>query len=663
MTPVAPTAAAVLALTAGMLPLRGEPTRELPPLIVTARRGSVLTDRAAVNATVIDDSRVARSGAGSLGELLATEGGLRLSSSTGDAARGTVHLRGFGENAASRILILIDGRPLNRPDMNGVPLLEIPLSRIRAVEILRGSQTARFGDNAVGGVINLLTQPNTPGTHTQSEFAAGSHGYLLARIHHTQSTNRQTLATTAEHLQSDGWRHNAQSEATSTTVDWSGPLGRSAELSSSLSWGDQSGRFPGPLTAEQYQADPRQSIYANTPFAAQYGSSQETLRLTNSVRWNPTRIGTPEIPLTWQQRNLNWNFGPGYHADNALDTLILSPTLQQSGDTWSLEQGLVLRHDDMDVTQFRDFLRRRPQALSALERTTTGAFASGSWDPLDDWSLNAAARIESSSIDAASRSLRFPNNPTLNFNRSHEESQWALQLGARWEPTATQALWVRLDRFYRFPGTDEIASYQGFPLSEPFNDQLEAETGHSLELGTSWSPGRWTLSATAFAQWMHGEITYDYDRNLNTNLDDTRRLGSELEAAYQATHWSASLRYEGVDARHASGLYQDKRLCLVPAHLVTSSIEIRPHRTLSLQVEHQFQDSAIEGNDFLNQRQRLPSFTTFNCILRYQPSPSLSCYLRINNVLDDTHASLKYNGLWYPAAGRQIQCGIRHEFD
>jgi len=199
-------------------------------------------------------------------------------------------------------------------------------------------------------------------------------------------------------------------------------------------------------------------------------------------------------------------------------------------------------------------------------------------------------------------------------------------------------------------------------MAEPFNDQLEAETGHNLELGTEWTPGPWHLKVNLFGQLLHGEIAYDYVQNLNVNLADTRRLGGEIELGYRADLWSASLRYAGVDARYTSGPYDGRHVALVPAHQLTSVLEYRPHRAFAIQLEHQFQSSCFEGNDLTNSQPRLPSFSVMNLLLRYQPTDSLSCYVRVANLCDENYATLKYSGLWYPAAGRQFQFGISHEF-
>ena len=661
MTRLPPIALALAALGPGTAPLRAEADRELPPLVVTALRGSVLPEHFSGNATVIDEKEVAESGSRSLGELLETRGGLRLTSPTGDPSRGSISMRGFGENAASRTLVLIDGKPINRPDMSAANLQEIPLARVARVEILRGSQTARFGDQAVGGVINIVTKQPTNEPTLGIELATGSDGWLLTRVSQAMDRDGHKLTLDAEFNQTDGWRDNSASETDTLAAGWSHRISPLLELSGALSWGTQDGRFPGPLTTAQYLTDPRQSVYSG-PFADQYGSSQETVRADFGATLETGALGSLELPAGWQCRDLEWNMGPGYHADNTLRTLTFSPTLRQSGGGWSAEEGIALRTDWLDVTNYREMARLRPTGSADLTRTVLSLFAAGEWEPWQDWHLNAAVRAAWSTLDASARNIRRPADPTLNFDRSSDETNTAFQLGGKWEPGADLTAWLRYDRLYRLPSIDEIASYQGFPLSRPFNDQLHAETGHNLELGAEWSRGPWRLRANAFAQYLNGEIAYDYTQNLNVNLADTRRLGGEIEAAYQADQWSATVRYAGVDARFAEGIYDGGRIPLVPAHQVNTLLEYRPWKWLGVGVEHQWQSSCTEGNDFNNTQPDLPSFAVMNLLLTWRPNENLSCYFRVANLWDERYATLKYSGLWYPAAGRQFQFGIRHAF-
>ncbi|RYD60721.1 MAG: hypothetical protein EOP83_18750 [Verrucomicrobiaceae bacterium] len=83
--------ASIPALAVVILPLSpatapGEEEEALPDMIVEADRDSVLPEHFAGSATVIDQETIAKSGVRSVADLLATQGGIRLTSSTGNAS-------------------------------------------------------------------------------------------------------------------------------------------------------------------------------------------------------------------------------------------------------------------------------------------------------------------------------------------------------------------------------------------------------------------------------------------------------------------------------------------------------------------------------------------------------------------------------------------------
>jgi outer membrane cobalamin receptor len=211
--------------------------------------------------------------------------------------------------------------------MSGVNLQEIALARVARVEILRGSQTARFGDNAVGGVINIVTHQAQEKPATSTEAGAGSDGWWLGRLNHSVSQHGYQFNLDSEYNHDGGWRDNSMSESSTLAVGLTKRLNDRIELNSALSWAEQNGRFPGPLTTSQYQDDPRQSNYEG-PFADQYGSEQSTLRADVGARIDSGVFGELDLASSWMQRDLSWNMGPGSHADNFLETLTVSPTLR-----------------------------------------------------------------------------------------------------------------------------------------------------------------------------------------------------------------------------------------------------------------------------------------------------------------------------------------------
>ncbi len=74
--------------------------------------------------------------------------------------KSTLTLRGLG-NEQGRTLVLLDGMPMNSSDMGDVNWNRINLEDVKRIEILKGPAASIYGNNAMGGVINIITQKPT----------------------------------------------------------------------------------------------------------------------------------------------------------------------------------------------------------------------------------------------------------------------------------------------------------------------------------------------------------------------------------------------------------------------------------------------------------------------------------------------------------------------
>jgi len=70
-----------------------------------------------------------------------------------------VSVRGYNQALSARLLVLVDGRQVYTDDYGYTPWSSVPveLDMIRQIEIIKGPNSALFGFNAAGGVINIIT--------------------------------------------------------------------------------------------------------------------------------------------------------------------------------------------------------------------------------------------------------------------------------------------------------------------------------------------------------------------------------------------------------------------------------------------------------------------------------------------------------------------------
>ena len=96
----------------------------------------------------------------------------RSGSQTANPTSQGVSLRGLGASGASRALVLADGIPLNDPFGGWIYWARIPQSSLDQVQLVPGGVSALYGNDALGGVINLETRPATQ----TDGFVEGSYG-------------------------------------------------------------------------------------------------------------------------------------------------------------------------------------------------------------------------------------------------------------------------------------------------------------------------------------------------------------------------------------------------------------------------------------------------------------------------------------------------------
>ena len=181
----------------------------VPDVVVSATRSEQSTVTIPASITIISREHIEQSGARHIAELLRGQGGIQISDPFGDGSRTSVGMRGFGETANANTLILVDGRRLNNIDIGVPDLNSISLKDVKRIEIIQGSAGTLFGDQAVGGIINIITE--TPeALHAFAEAGLGSYnGYdFRAGVSHLLD-NGFSYRLTLEKKETDNYRdHN-----------------------------------------------------------------------------------------------------------------------------------------------------------------------------------------------------------------------------------------------------------------------------------------------------------------------------------------------------------------------------------------------------------------------------------------------------------------------
>ena len=142
------------------------------PVVLSVSRLAQPTREAPGAVTVIDAEMIRQSGARELADILRLVPGFQVAQSTNGNGAPIAVYHGLTSNKAGSLQILIDGRSqYSGLWFGGInwSMLQVSLADIDRIEIVRGSNSAAFGANAVLGVVNIITIP-----------AAQAHGMAAA---------------------------------------------------------------------------------------------------------------------------------------------------------------------------------------------------------------------------------------------------------------------------------------------------------------------------------------------------------------------------------------------------------------------------------------------------------------------------------------------------
>jgi len=178
--------------------------------VTSVSKKSEKASEAAAAIFVITQDDIKRMGATSIPEALRVVPGLNVARA--GAHQWAITSRGFNDQFANKLLVLIDGRSVYTPLFSGVywDVQDTLLEDIDRIEVIRGPGSTLWGANAVNGVINIITKKSkdTQGTllsqlsgNQEHSITSMRHGaklsedaYLRAYVKNT-SINNESLAT------------------------------------------------------------------------------------------------------------------------------------------------------------------------------------------------------------------------------------------------------------------------------------------------------------------------------------------------------------------------------------------------------------------------------------------------------------------------------------
>ena len=506
--------------------------------------------------SVITAEDIAHSPAQSIQEIIAQTPGVQLTSLFGgvNGVGTTVDLRGFGAFATANSLVLINGRRLNDIDMAGVDLSTIPRDSIERIEITRGNSGAvLYGDNAVGGVINIVTKTGIggPPVAIRAEGGVGSFNQRLASVSTAANAGPWSASFYGNGFKSDGYRvNNALDQRNGIgNINYSTP-----DLTAFLTvTGDDQklglpgGRFVDPSIGLNELVTDRRGTktpfdYANKQGASATGGFTKTL-------WNGAELIVDGGVRDKKQQAGFFGVMPvpsfsSSYIDTTLQTWSLTPRLSIKNPILGIPSNILTGIDYYDATyhsnrsQFNGFL---PIHVYDLSQQTLAGYWQQTIGLLPTTDFSYGARAQNTHLNARDRFD--PTAPGAFDTQANpldsSETQYAVHVGFEHRLNEVFSVFGRAARAFRTPTVDErVASgpaFDAFFNPIPGNFTLKTQTSRDVEGGFRIRTGLLQVQSSIYNMDLVNEIHFDPVNFFNVNLDPTRRYGSETSTSVRVS--------------------------------------------------------------------------------------------------------------------------------
>lgn len=559
---------------------------ERKPMAITITAGRIAepqdNNHLPVNVTTVTSREITNSGAQNLTQALQNLTSVYIKNTYGvSGSKTAVDLGGFGPNANQNTLVLINGRRVNDADLSGANLAAIPLEQIERIEVIHGSSTVLYGDNAAGGVINIITKRPGEGKKAGMKATAGSFSTQRASGFAQTTMGNADIAIRADTGHSDGYRdYNTLNDAhVQTELNWrqGGNIWGGRILASK-----EDLELPGSLKEAVYISSPRsQGTFLS--------KSRESRVAAEGFFESDGLAG--ELSF---RRKLQKTLSNGFNSAMDVKTFSLTPRVRREIAAHTLTSGVDWYRSDL--TQDSEF------NANAMVRNSYAFYASDDIRVAEHTYLNVGARHQGVKVNPKVAT----KSPVSEAQVHQKDSLNAWDLGLRQRLGNGARAYARLAQSFRFATVDEMAvTYPTANIT-----LLAPQKGRHAEIGAQLPlPNDARLDINLFTASLRHEIGYDNSVFANINFEPTRHNGLDLIFTQPLLpNWTIKANYTYRDAYFRAGAHQGKRIPEVPKQRLVLANQFKIDARQGIDLTARYLGRRYFGDDFDNVAKRMPSY-------------------------------------------------------
>lgn len=672
-------------------------------VIVSGSRFEENLNEVPANVKVITRDEIQNSSSNTIPQVLSQIGGLRVSGLNSSTLNldASVDMGGYGPTGNSNTLILVDGIRINPIDSGSVDWESIPIDSIERIEIVQGGASVQYGNGAVGGVINIITNGGTKNIN-QASATYGSWGTLINNAILKNTIDQTTYQLTANSSNTKGWRDNTAANAYAFDAKISQSLGGSDRIFVDAYYGYTNSQLASPVVGLVGSGDPKsmrpQNIGNNltTNNAGFRQGLTKTIdknyvvELDTSYNNKTSFFYTPQADYF---ANPSWG-AAGSPMNNKLQgwQLAVSPRIKanlgvagttilgydfskanQSGaNSYSSEsQAIILANQSDNYGYYYNNLTSDTQNATQINQSvyiiqrvpiTSKIEASGGFRRQTQQASTSSTSITSVNANAISNQQYSANagDVALNFNY-----------------LPGQRIYAKWNQSFRFPNIDE---YWGifynpttFTSTTVFNGILQPQTTQTYELGGNWTILNAKITSSIFKSATQNEISYNPSTGYNYNsIYQINRGGMLLDVATNITpsiNVGAGGKYQ--KSYYAYGPFSGNAIPIVPDTLLNARANylITPSWTIGGVINYVSNQHYDTGPSYYSPTPVMPSYTIADIFTSYKYK-QLEGRFTVKNVGNAQYAtygtapsniSSKYS--YYPSEPRSFYVSLRYNLN
>ena len=640
----------ILVIMISLMPAVGYPSAylgDLGTLVVTPARYKTSLRESIGNTTVLTRQELEARNIQNTGEAIRSVSGIVSYDYSGVGSQAVIDLRGFSTGGYT--LVMVDGIPVNEPDSGIVDWTSIPIEIVERIEITRGPSAALYGNQAIGGVINVITREGSPELVTSITSDWGSYSYQnnAATVQGSSGNVNYFMAGARKFCQ--GFRENSELSAWDFNGKLSAVMNHQARANIALRYHDDYRGYPGTLSEEEWQADPTKT---NTPYD---GGNIERTDLNANYEWEFRDNARTNFRTFMKNHNYD-SFLTGNELVSTSNSYGIGGEASTESPLFSISSqllgGIELSRKVVNAQSFDAPAKVRGNQASNTHtvQDSLATFGQVEMQLSEPWKLVGGLRFDG--LDFNFTDYNVQQKP---IKRWLPQISW--RSGFIYDYAEAGSLYLSVSRAFKAPTLDQLYNYPGWS-----NPELKPETGVNYEAGANHQLLEKIAGSISFYfMQMKDEIWTDPETWATKNLGKTNHIGSELEISGEVTdELSCKLGYAWQNAIFASGPNKDNTLTLIPENTVTLQADYMTDfgPVVGFQV-----DSAGKRYTDETNKHSIDGYTLVSLNLGWHWKV-VELWGMVTNLFDVQYVEAGFGGAFgnlvvYPGAGRTLQAGLR----